>query len=231
MRIDILSAVPRLLDSWFGESILQRAQAKGSVEVVVHDLRQWSTDKHRRLDDYPFGGGAGMVMTIEPIHRAIAELKAQRTYSEVIYMSPDGQLLDQPLANQLSTQGNLIILCGHYKGVDERVREHLVDREVSIGDYVLTGGELAAAVLCDAIIRLIPGVIGDESSALSDSFQDGLVAPPDYTRPAEYQGWTVPEVLLSGHQAKIDAWRHQQAVDRTRERRPGLLEEDSSEGS
>jgi tRNA (guanine37-N1)-methyltransferase len=231
MRIDILSAVPRLLDSWFGESILQRAQAKGSVEVVVHDLRQWSTDKHRRLDDYPFGGGAGMVMTIEPIHRAIAELKAQRTYSEVIYMSPDGQLLDQPLANQLSTQGNLILLCGHYKGVDERVREHLVDREVSIGDYVLTGGELAAAVLCDAIIRLIPGVIGDESSALSDSFQDGLVAPPDYTRPADYQGWTVPEVLLSGHQARIDAWRHQQAVDRTRERRPGLLEEGGSEGS
>ncbi len=231
MRIDILSAVPRLLDSWFGESILQRAQAKGSVEVVVHDLRQWSMDKHRRLDDYPFGGGAGMVMTIEPIHRAIAELKEQRTYSEVIYMSPDGQLLDQPLANQLSTQGNLILLCGHYKGVDERVREHLVDREVSIGDYVLTGGELAAAVLCDAIIRLIPGVIGDESSALSDSFQDGLVAPPDYTRPAEYQGWTVPEVLLSGHQAKIDAWRHQQAVERTRERRPGLLEEGGSEGS
>ena len=231
MRIDILSAVPRLLDSWFGESILQRAQAKGSVEVVVHDLRQWSMDKHRRLDDYPFGGGAGMVMTIEPIHRAIAELKEQRTYSEVIYMSPDGQLLDQPLANQLSTQGNLILLCGHYKGVDERVREHLVDREVSIGDYVLTGGELAAAVLCDAIIRLIPGVIGDESSALSDSFQDGLVAPPDYTRPADYQGWTVPEVLLSGHQARIDAWRHQQAVDRTRERRPGLLEEGGSEGS
>ena len=231
MRIDILSAVPRLLDSWFGESILQRAQAKGSVEVVVHDLRQWSMDKHRRLDDYPFGGGAGMVMTIEPIHRAIAELKEQRTYSEVIYMSPDGQLLDQPLANQLSTQGNLILLCGHYKGVDERVREHLVDREVSIGDYVLTGGELAAAVLCDAIIRLIPGVIGDESSALSDSFQDGLVAPPDYTRPADYQGWTVPEVLLSGHQARIDAWRHQQAVERTRERRPGLLEEGGSEGS
>ncbi len=231
MRIDILSAVPRLLDSWFGESILQRAQAKGSVEVVVHDLRQWSTDKHRRLDDYPFGGGAGMVMTIDPIHRAITELKAQRTYSEVIYMSPDGQLLDQPLANQLSTRGNLILLCGHYKGVDERVREHLVDREVSIGDYVLTGGELAAAVLCDAIIRLIPGVIGDESSALSDSFQDGLVAPPDYTRPADYQGWKVPDVLLSGHQANIDAWRHQQAVERTRERRPGLLGEDAVERS
>ena len=223
MRIDILSAVPRLLDSWFGESILQRAQQKGLVEVVVHDLRQWSTDKHRRLDDYPFGGGAGMVMAIEPIHRAILQLKSERDYAEVIYLSPDGQLLDQPLANQLSTKGNLIMLCGHYKGVDERVREHLVDREVSIGDYVLTGGELAAAVLCDTIIRIIPGVIGDETSALSDSFQDGLVAPPTYTRPADYQGWKVPDVLLSGHQAKVDEWRHQQAVERTRQRRPGLL--------
>jgi tRNA (guanine37-N1)-methyltransferase len=225
MRIDILSAVPRLLDSWFAESILQRAQGKGLVEVVIHDLRNWSTDKHRRLDDYPFGGGAGMVMTIEPIHRAITDLKGQRSYAEVIYMSPDGQLLDQPLANQLSTKGNLIILCGHYKGVDERVRDNLVDREVSIGDYVLTGGELAAAVLCDAMIRIIPGVIGDETSALSDSFQDGLVAPPAYTRPAEYQGWPVPDVLLSGHQANIDGWRHQQAVERTRLRRPGLLED------
>ncbi|MFN6116003.1 MAG: tRNA (guanosine(37)-N1)-methyltransferase TrmD [Flavobacteriales bacterium] len=224
MRIDILSAVPRLLDSWFGESILQRAQGKGLVEVVVHDLRQWSTDKHRKLDDYPFGGGGGLVMTVEPIHRAISELKAQRDYAEVIYMSPDGQLLDQPLANQLSLKGNLIILCGHYKGVDERVRERLVDREVSIGNYVLTGGELAAAVLCDAIIRIVPGVIGDEMSALSDSFQDGLVAPPAYTRPADYLGWTVPDVLLSGHQGHIDAWRHQQAVERTRQRRPGLLE-------
>ncbi len=223
MRIDILSAVPRLLDSWFGESILQRAQQKGLVEVVVHDLRQWSTDKHRRLDDSPFGGGAGMVMAIEPIHRAITQLKSEREYAEVIYLSPDGQLLDQPLANQLSTKGNLIMLCGHYKGVDERVREHLVDREVSIGDYVLTGGELAAAVLCDTIIRIIPGVIGDETSALSDSFQDGLVAPPTYTRPADYQGWKVPDVLLSGHQAKVDEWRHQQAVERTRQRRPGLL--------
>ena len=231
MRIDILSAVPRLLDSWFSESILQRAQAKGAVEVVVHDLRHWSTDKHRRLDDYPFGGGAGMVMSVEPIHRAIAELKAQRTYSEVIYLSPDGQLLDQPMANHLSTGGNLILLCGHYKGVDERVREHLVDREVSIGNYVLTGGELAAAVLCDAIVRLIPGVIGDETSALSDSFQDGLVAPPDYTRPADFQGWKVPDVLLSGHQAKIDAWRHQQAVERTRQRRPDLLHGEDVEGN
>jgi tRNA (guanine37-N1)-methyltransferase len=231
MRIDILSAVPRLLDSWFGESILQRAQAKGTVEVVVHDLRQWSTDKHRRLDDYPFGGGAGMVMTVEPIHRAIMELKSQRPYREVIYLSPDGQLLDQPLANSLSTGGDLILLCGHYKGVDERVREHLVDREVSIGNYVLTGGELAAAVLCDAIIRLIPGVIGDECSALSDSFQDGLVAPPDYTRPADFQGWKVPDVLLSGHQARIDAWRHQEAVERTRQRRPELLRGEDVEGN
>ncbi|MBK9417582.1 MAG: tRNA (guanosine(37)-N1)-methyltransferase TrmD [Flavobacteriales bacterium] len=231
MRIDILSAVPRLLDSWFGESILQRAQAKGTVEVVVHDLRQWSTDKHRRLDDYPFGGGAGMVMSVEPIQRAIVELKSQRPYNEVIYLSPDGELLDQPLANHLSTGGNLILLCGHYKGVDERVREHLVDREVSIGNYVLTGGELAAAVLCDAIIRLIPGVIGDETSALSDSFQDGLVAPPDYTRPADFQGWKVPDVLLSGHQARIDAWRHQQAVERTRQRRPDLLNGEDMEGN
>jgi tRNA (guanine37-N1)-methyltransferase len=231
MRIDILSAVPRLLDSWFGESILQRAQAKGTVEVVVHDLRQWSTDKHRRLDDYPFGGGAGMVMSVEPIQRAIVELKSQRPYNEVVYLSPDGELLDQPLANHLSTGGNLILLCGHYKGVDERVREHLVDREVSIGNYVLTGGELAAAVLCDAIIRLIPGVIGDETSALSDSFQDGLVAPPDYTRPADFQGWKVPDVLLSGHQARIDAWRHQQAVERTRQRRPDLLNGEDMEGN
>jgi tRNA (guanine37-N1)-methyltransferase len=231
MRIDILSAVPRLLDSWFGESILQRAQAKGTVEVVLHDLRQWSTDKHRRLDDYPFGGGAGMVMSVEPIQRAIVELKSQRPYNEVVYLSPDGELLDQPLANHLSTGGNLILLCGHYKGVDERVREHLVDREVSIGNYVLTGGELAAAVLCDAIIRLIPGVIGDETSALSDSFQDGLVAPPDYTRPADFQGWKVPDVLLSGHQARIDAWRHQQAVERTRQRRPDLLNGEDMEGN
>ena len=224
VRIDILSAVPRLLDSWFNESILERAQKKGLAQVHVHDLRAWSTDKHRRLDDYPFGGGAGMVMTIDPIHRAISELRSQRTYGEVIYLCPDGQLLDQPLANELSLKGNLILLCGHYKGIDERVREHLITREVSIGDYVLSGGELAAAVLSDAVIRLLPGVLGDESSALSDSYQDGLVAPPDYTRPAEYNGWKVPEVLLSGHQANIDAWRHQQAIERTRQRRPHLLD-------
>jgi len=229
MRIDILSAVPRLLDSWFSESILQRAQQKGLAEVKVHDLRVWSTDKHRRLDDYPFGGGAGMVMTIDPIHRAITELRSQRQYNEVIYLSPDGEMLGQSLANQLSTKGNLILLCGHYKGVDERVREHLITREVSIGDYVLSGGELAAAVLSDAVIRLLPGVLGDETSALSDSFQDGLVAPPDYTRPADYQGWKVPDILLSGHQANIDAWRHQQALDRTRQRRPDLLDSTDSD--
>ncbi len=223
MRIDILTALPDLLQSWFGESILQRAKTKGLVEVHVHDLRQWSTDKHRKLDDYPFGGGAGMVMMIEPIHRALEQLKAERDYDEVIYLSPDGELLDQPLANNLSTKQNMILLCGHYKGVDERVREHLITREVSIGDYVLTGGELAAAVLSDAIIRLVPGVLGDETSALSDSFQDGLVAPPDYTRPAEFNGWKVPDILLSGHQANIDTWRHQQAIERTRERRPDLL--------
>lgn len=224
MRIDILTALPELLSSWFGESILERARSKGLAHVHVHDLRQWSTDKHRRLDDYPFGGGAGMVMTIEPIHRAIEQLKSERDYDEVIYMSPDGVLLDQSLSNQLSINGNMIILCGHYKGVDERVREHLITREVSIGNYVLTGGELPAAVLCDAVIRLIPGVIGDETSALSDSFQDGLVAPPDYTRPADYQGWKVPDILLSGHQAKVDAWRYERALERTRERRPELLD-------
>lgn len=222
MRIDILTALPDLFTSWFGESILERARAKGVVELVVHDLRNWSTDKHRRVDDYPFGGGAGMVMTIGPIHAAITQLKSEREYDEVIYLSPDGELLDQPLANQLSTRKNLILLCGHYKGVDERVREHLITREVSIGDYVLTGGELAAAVLTDAIVRLLPRVLGDETSALTDSYQDGLVSPPDYTRPADYEGWKVPDVLLSGHQANIDAWRHQQAVERTKTRRPDL---------
>lgn len=223
MRIDIITALPQLLESYFADSILKRAQQKGLAEVHLHDLRAYSTDKHRTVDDYAFGGGAGMVMRIEPIDRAIAALKAARSYDEVIYMSPDGELLDQAMANQLSLKGNLIILCGHYKGVDERVREHLITREVSIGDYVLSGGELPAAVLSDALIRLIPGVLNDETSALSDSFQDGLVAPPAYTRPAEYKGWSVPDVLLSGHQAKIDAWRHEQAVERTRRRRPGML--------
>lgn len=223
MRIDILTALPRLLDSYFNESILERAQKKGLVELVVHDLREYSTDKHKRLDDYAFGGGAGMVMMIEPIHRCIERLKAERTYDEVIYMSPDGELLEQPLANRMSGLKNLIILCGHYKGVDERVRQHLITREISIGNYVLSGGELPAAVLSDALIRLLPGVLNDETSALSDSFQDGLVAPPVYTRPAEYNGWDVPDVLLSGHEARIQAWRHEQSLLRTQERRPDLL--------
>ncbi|MBK7086671.1 MAG: tRNA (guanosine(37)-N1)-methyltransferase TrmD [Flavobacteriales bacterium] len=230
LRIDILTALPRLLDSWFAESILQRAQKKGLVEVVAHDLRDWSTDKHKKIDDYAFGGGAGMVLQVEPIDRAIRQLKSERSYDEVIYLSPDGELLDQPLANQLSTHRNLILLCGHYKGVDERVRQHLVDREVSIGNYVLSGGELAAAVLSDALIRLIPGVLNDETSALSDSFQDGLVAPPAYSRPAEYNGWIVPEILTSGHEARIAEWRHKQALERTRKRRPGLLDEEASTG-
>lgn len=225
MRIDILTALPRLLDSYFNESILQRAQRKKLAEVLVHDLRDFSTDKHRRVDDYPFGGGAGMVMSIGPVHKAITWLKDQRTYDEVIYMSPDGELLDQPMVNRMSSLRNLIILCGHYKGVDERVREHLIDREISIGNYVLSGGELPAAVLSDALIRLLPGVLGDETSALSDSFQDGLVAPPAYTRPEAYGEWAVPPVLLSGHAARIAEWRHQQSLERTRQRRPGLLDE------
>jgi tRNA (guanine37-N1)-methyltransferase len=229
LRIDILTALPRLLDSYFNESILDRAQKKGLVSVHVHDLREFSTDKHKRLDDYAFGGGAGMVMMIDPIFRCIQGLKAERSYDEVIYMSPDGDLLDQPMANRMSSATNLMLLCGHYKGVDERVRQHLITREVSIGNYVLSGGELPAAVLSDSLIRLLPGVLNDETSALSDSFQDGLLAPPVYTRPADYQGWTVPDVLMSGHEAKIHAWRHEQSVQRTQERRPGLLE-NSSEG-
>lgn len=225
MRIDVITVLPRLLDSPFSHSILKRAQEKGLVEVVVHDIRSYSTDKHKSVDDYAYGGGAGMVMMIEPIDRCIAQLKSERSYDEVIYMSPDGATLNQTMANELSTKGNLIVLCGHYKGVDERVRQHLVTREISIGDYVLSGGELAAAVLCDAIIRLLPGVLSDETSALTDSFQDGLLAPPVYTRPADYKGWKVPEVLLSGHEAKIEKWRFEQSQQRTASRRPDLLEE------
>lgn len=226
MRIDILTCLPRLLESPFRESILKRAQEKQLVTVQVHDLRDHTTDTHRTTDDYAFGGGAGMVMMIEPIHRCIQALKAQRTYDEVIYMSPDGEMLTQALANQLSLKENLILVCGHYKGVDERVREHLVTREISIGDYVLSGGELAAAVLSDAVIRLLPGVLSDESSALTDSFQDGLVAPAVYTRPADYQGWKVPPVLLSGNPAKIEEWRHENSLERTKNRRPGLIKGD-----
>lgn len=223
MRIDIITCLPKLLESPFADSILKRAQDKKLVEVHVHDLRPYSTNKHRTTDDYAFGGGAGMVMTIEPIDRCISSLKSERTYDEVIYMSPDGELLSQPLANKLSLYKNLVILCGHYKGVDERVREHLITKEISIGNYVLSGGELAAAVLADSIIRLLPGVLSDETSALTDSFQDGLVAPPVYIRPAEYKGWKVPDILLSGHEAKIAEWRHEQALERTKKRRPDIL--------
>ncbi len=223
MQIDIITALPELLVGPFSHSILKRAENKGLVKVNVINLRAYAVDKHNRLDDYAFGGGAGMVMMIEPIERCINELKSQRTYDDVIYMSPDGELLSQPLANQLSSAKNLIMLCGHYKGVDERVREHLITREISIGDYVLTGGELAAAVVSDAIIRLIPGVLNNETSALSDSFQDNLIAPPVFTRPAEYNGWKVPEILLSGNTAKIEEWKMDQAIKRTEERRPNLL--------
>ncbi|MFT6872011.1 MAG: tRNA (guanine37-N1)-methyltransferase [Roseivirga sp.] len=225
MRIDIITCLPKLLESPFGHSILQRAQDKGIVEVVVHDLRAYALNKQKQLDDYAYGGGAGMVMQIEPIDNCITALKAKRTYDEVIYMTPDGETLNQQMANELSLKGNLIILCGHYKGVDERVRELFITREISIGDYVLSGGELGAAVLSDAIIRLIPGVLSDETSALTDSFQDNLLAPPVYTRPAEYKGMTVPEVLLSGHEKKIEEWRFQQSLDRTKSRRPDLLED------
>ncbi len=223
MRIDIITCLPRLLESPFSDSILKRAQDKGLVTVKVHNLREYSTNKHRTTDDYAFGGGAGMVMMIEPIDRCITSLKSERTYDEVLYMSPDGETLSQSLANQLSLKQNLILLCGHYKGVDERVREHLITREISIGDYVLSGGELAAAVVADSIIRLLPGVLNDETSALSDSFQDGLIAPPVYTRPADYNGWKVPEVLLSGHQSKIEDWKQEEAIKRTKSRRPGLI--------
>ncbi len=223
MRIDIITTLPKLLEGPFSDSIMKRAQQKGLVTVAVHDLRAYSTNKHRSTDDYAFGGGAGMVMMVEPIDRCLTALRAERSYDEVIYMSPDGELLTQSIANELSLKQNLILLCGHYKGVDERVRQHLITREISIGDYVLSGGELAAAVVADAVIRLLPGVLNDETSALTDSFQDGLVAPPVYTRPAEYKGWSVPEVLLSGNPARIEEWKQEQAVERTRKRRPNLL--------
>lgn len=223
MHIDVITCLPRLLESPFSDSILKRAQAKGIVTINVIDLREFATDKHRSVDDYSYGGGAGMVLMIEPIDRCISALKEKRNYDEIIYMSPDGERFNQRTANQLSMAGNLILLCGHYKGVDERVREHLVTREISIGDYVLSGGELAAAVVVDAVVRLIPGVLSDETSALSDSFQDDLVAPPVYSRPAEYRGWKVPDVLLSGHEARIEQWRHEKSLERTRMRRPDLL--------
>ncbi|MDE5664663.1 tRNA (guanosine(37)-N1)-methyltransferase TrmD [uncultured Duncaniella sp.] len=223
MRIDILTVLPEMIESPLNCSILKRAQDKGLAEIVVHNLREYTTNKHRKVDDYPFGGEAGMVMQIEPVDRAIADLKSQRDYDEVIFTSPDGEQFDQPMANSLSLSRNLIILCGHYKGIDYRIREHLITKEISIGDYVLTGGEIPAVVIADAIIRLIPGAIGDEQSALSDSYQDNLLAPPVYTRPAEYNGWRVPDILLSGHKAKIDDWKHEQALERTRRLRPDLL--------
>ncbi len=225
MRIDILSAVPELLESPFKHSILKRAQEKGLFEVHVHNLRDYASGKHKQLDDYQFGGGAGMVMLIEPIAKCIKQLQAERHYDEVIYMTPDGLRFDQQIANGLSMRQNIIILCGHYKGVDERIREHFITMEISVGDYVLSGGELAAAIVVDAIGRLIPGVLGDETSALFDSFQDNLLAPPVYTRPADYKGWKVPEVLLSGHEAKIADWRFEQSLKRTKERRPDLLKD------
>lgn len=223
MRIDIITVLPEMLESPLGCSILKRARDKGLAELHVHNLRDYTTNKHRKVDDYPFGGDAGMVMQIEPVDRCISALKAERIYDEVIFTAPDGEMLTQPLANSLSLLDNIIILCGHYKGIDYRIREHLITREISIGDYVLTGGELPAAVIADAVVRLIPGVLGDEQSALSDSFQDGLLEPPVYTRPAEYNGWRVPDILLSGHQARIDQWKHEQAMARTTALRPDLL--------
>jgi len=224
MRIDIITVLPELLQSPFEVSILKRAIEKGIVEVHTHNLRDYATNAYKQIDDYQFGGGAGMVMMIEPIDKCISELKAERDYDEIIYMTPDGKTFNQHTANELSLKENIIILCGHYKGVDQRVRDHFITREISVGDFVLSGGELAAAIVCDAVIRLIPGVLGNETSALTDSFQDNLLAPPIYTRPAEYKGWTVPEILTSGNTPKIEEWREEQAYKRTKERRPDLLE-------
>lgn len=223
MRIDILTAVPELLDGLFDKSIIGRAQKKGLAEIVVHNLRDYTEDKHKRIDDYSFGGFAGMVMQCQPIDSCISALKAEREYDEVIFVTPDGEQFTQPMANELSMKQNLIILCGHYKGIDYRIREHLVTKEVSLGDFVLTGGELVAACMADAIVRVIPGAIGDEQSALSDSFQDNLLAAPVYTRPADYKGWKVPEILLSGNLAKVKEWEMEQSLERTKRLRPDLL--------
>lgn len=229
MRIDILTVLPEMLEPFVNTSILKRAQNKGLAEIVVHNLRDYTADKWRRVDDYPFGGAAGMVMKIEPVDKAITALKSERDYDEVIYTSPDGEIISQPLANELSLMGNIIILCGHYKGIDHRIREHLITREISIGDYVLTGGEIPAAAIADAVVRLIPGAIGDEQSALSDSFQDSLLAPPIYTRPAKYGEWEVPPILLSGNQAKVEEWNYAQALERTKKLRPYLLDLDKEQ--
>ena len=225
MRIDIITVLPKLIESPFEASILKRAQQKGKAEVVLHDLRQFGFGKHSQVDDYQFGGGAGMVLMIEPILKCIESLQKEREYDEIIFMTPDGKTFDQGDANHLSLKKNLILLCGHYKGIDQRLRDHIITREISIGDYVLSGGELAAAVVVDAVVRLIPGVLNDETSALTDSFQDNLLSPPVFTRPPEFKGWKVPDVLLSGNQKEIDRWREEQAYQRTKERRPDLLEE------
>jgi len=225
MRIDIITVQPQLLEGPFSHSIMKRAQEKGLLEVHVHDLRPYGIGKYKQIDDYAFGGGAGMVMQMEPLVSLTEELQAQRKYDEIIYLTPDGEQLAQPRCNGLSLRQNLLMVCGHYKGIDQRYRDHFVTLEISIGDYVLSGGELAAAVLVDSLGRLLPGVLGDETSALTDSFQDGLLAPPVYTRPKSYRGWEVPEILLSGHEAKIEQWRHDQAMKRTKERRPDLLED------
>lgn len=224
MRIDILTLFPAMFDGPMSESIIKRAQETGIVEIHTHDIRAFSTDKHNRVDDYQFGGGAGMVMAIQPIADAIETLKKQREYDHIIYMTPDGATFDQRKANALSLSGNMMILCGHYKGIDQRIRDHYITDEISIGDYVLTGGELAACVVVDAVVRLIPGSISDEASALTDTFQDGLLAPPIYTRPAEFNGWRVPDILLSGHEANIERWREEQALERTRTLRPDLYD-------
>lgn len=223
MRIDIITVLPEMLESPLGCSIIRRACDKGLAEIHVHNLRDYTTNRYRKVDDYPFGGEAGMVIQIEPVDRAVSALRAERDYDEVIFTAPDGEVFNQKTANELSMLNNIIILCGHYKGIDYRIREHLITREISVGDYVLTGGEMPAAIITDAIVRLIPGAMGDEQSALSDSFQDNLLEGPIYTRPADYKGWRVPDVLLSGHAARIDEWRHQQAVERTRRLRPDLL--------
>lgn len=226
MRIDILTILPELIESPLNHSIIKRAKEKGVVEIFIHNIRDYSTNKQKQVDDYAFGGGAGMVMCIEPIDLVISKLKSERHYDEIIYMSPDGEVFNQQKANFLATKENIMLLCGHYKGVDQRVREHLITREISVGDYVLSGGELAAAVITDCLVRLLPGSISDETSALTDSFQDNLLAPPVYTRPADYKGWKVPDILLSGHQQQIDDWRHQQSEERTLRLRPDLLEGD-----
>jgi len=229
MRFDVITCLPNLFNGFLNDSILKRAQEKLLIDINVHDLRDFTSNKYKQIDDYAFGGGAGMVLMVEPIARCIDKLKEERDYDNIFYLSPDGMTFDQKMANQLSLAGNIILLCGHYKGIDERVREHFITGEISIGNYVLSGGEIAAAVVVDAVGRLIPGVLSDESSAMTDSFQDNLVAPPVYTRPADFQGMKVPEILLSGHEKAIEEWRFQKAVERTRQRRPGLLDNDPTE--